>query len=459
MNEEKNPMLAEGNEPQAEQPIEEAKPETEPVEGEKSETTPAEESETAAEESASEAEAPAAPAEPVAPKVVYRWDYGAQKQYDNQLRRKKASRKSGFAFFGIVSCSFLIVIGLLLGVLVFRDSFSPAKSRGIDTVAIAEKLLPATVLISATQGTTGAVGSGFFVRQNGMIVTNYHVVEGADTLKVKLYQSNVKKEATLVGFNEECDLAVLKIDGSGYPTVTFGDSDALRVGDEAVAIGNPAGTDAEWTVTKGIISSTSRKIMANKSTEIVELKMIQTDAAVNPGNSGGLLCNARGEVIGIIARKQVYRTIGVGSTGETVTVFDEGIGYAIPGNGAKAIIDGLIRLENVDPVKVGLMRVRPKIGITVVSIKEGEKLIDKQIIAAPANGILVTEVGTNGANGVLEPGDIIVKFDGVKVTESDDLIEMMYSYERGDKVKIDVYKNGEFYITTDVELTLGILLS
>lgn len=458
MNEEKNPMLAEENEPQAEQPIEETKPETEPVEGEKPETAPAEESETAAEASASEAEAPAAPAEPVAPRVVYRWDYGAQKQYDDQLRRKKASRKSGFAFFGIVSCSFLIVIGLLLGVLVFRDSFSPAKSRGIDTVAIAEKLLPATVLISATQGTTGAVGSGFFVRQNGLIVTNYHVVEGADTLKVKLYQSNEKKEATLVGFNEECDLAVLKIDGSGYPTVTFGDSDALRVGDEAVAIGNPAGTDAEWTVTKGIISSTSRKIMANNSTEIVEMKMIQTDAAVNPGNSGGLLCNARGEVIGVVARKQVYRTVGT-SSGEIVTVFDEGIGYAIPGNGAKTIIEGLIRMEKVDPVQAGLMRVRPKIGITVVSIKKGEKLIDEQLIAAPANGILVTEVGTNGANGVLEPGDIIVKFDGVKVTESDDLIEMMYSYERGDKVKIDVYKNGEFYITTDVELTLGIVLS
>lgn len=399
-------------------------------------------------------EAPQETQAPCEPKVIYRWDYGAQKRYDDEVRRKRERKKSGFAFFGIVSCAFLIVIGLLIGVLAFRDSFSFSKSQGADTVAIAEKLLPATVLITATEGTTGSVGSGFFVRQDGMIATNYHVVEGADTIKVKLYGSNEKKEATVVGYNAACDIAVLKIAGSGYPVVTFGDSDALRVGDEAIAIGNPAGTDAEWTVTKGIISSTNRKLLITATTEIRELKMIQTDAAVNPGNSGGLLCNDRGEVIGIVARKQIYRSLGTES-GETVTVFDEGIGYVIPGNGAKAIIQGIFRLQDVDPVAAGLMRVRPKIGITVISIKKGEKLADEQIMEAPQDGILVATVGTNAANGLLEVGDIIVAFDGVAVTESDALIEMLYSYKQGDKVKVKVIKNGEYY-PSEIELTLGI---
>ena len=302
-----------------------------------------------------------------------------------------------------------------------------------------------------------SLGSGFFVSQDGMIATNYHVIEGMETIKVKLYGSNLKKDATVIGYNADCDIAVLKIEGSGYPAVTFGNSDALRVGEEAVAIGNPSGTDAEWTVTKGIISSTNRKLLITATDEIQELKMIQTDAAVNPGNSGGLLCNSRGEVVGIVARKQVYRAIGLGS-GESVSVFDEGIGYAIPGNGAKKMIDGIIGKRSVDPVAVGLMRVRPLIGISVMTIKKGEKLADEQVMEAPQDGILIASVNANAANGLLEVGDIIVAFDGKAVTESDELIEMLYSYKRGTKVTMRVIKNGDYY-PSDIEVTLGVFTS
>ncbi|MBE6530210.1 MAG: PDZ domain-containing protein [Ruminococcaceae bacterium] len=389
----------------------------------------------------------------VEPTVVYRWDYGAQRQFDETVRHKKEGKKSRLAFFGIISCAFLIVIGLLIGVLAFRDYLTP-KPETPGTVKIAEKLLPATVLITATKGATGSYGSGFFVGENGLIVTNYHVVEDTDTIKIKLYGSNEKKDARLIGFNAECDIAVLKIDGHGYPTVTFGNSDALRVGDTAIAIGNPAGADAEWTVTQGIISSVNRKILMTESVEIAELQMLQTDAAVNPGNSGGLLCNDQGEVIGIIARKQVYRVIA-SETNETVTIFDEGIGYAIPGNGAKQIIEGIINLKRVDPVKAGLMRKRPQIGISVVTIKKGEKLMEEQLIEAPKDGVLVSSVSPYGANGLLQIGDIIVSFDGKDVKESDELIERLYSYKRGDKVKVVIYKNGET-TPTEIELTLGV---
>ena len=465
MDEEKNlkPEIEEDNKPQ--EPVSEQQDQTpevsmaetpeaeneiieeQPAEGEQIQPT-----EEITEEEAAAVEEPVSP--PVEPTVVYRWDYGAQRQYDEDLRRKKERKKSGLAFFGIISCAFLVVIGLLIGVLAFRDYFTPRR-QVLDTTQSAEELLPSTVLITATQGTSGATGSGFFVRDDGMIATNYHVVEGADTIKVKLYGSTEKKEATLVGYNAECDIAVLKIPGTGYPAVTFGNSSAMRVGDVAVAIGNPAGTDAQWTLTKGIISSTDRRLLlTDKATEIVELKMIQTDAAVNPGNSGGLLCNDNGEVIGIIARKQVYRVLISGSN-ETITLFDEGIGYAIPGNGAKQIIEGIINIKDVDPASVGLLRRRPKIGITVISVKRGEKLIDEQENNAPQDGILVSTVNNNGANGLLSPGDIIIQFDGVSVTDSDQLIEMLYSYKRGDKVKVRVIKNGEFF-STEIELTLGV---
>ena len=469
MNEEKNqtPILEEQELPTPEQTTESIEPEQKVAfaEPELSALPPAPEAEkesaAPAEGEPTEEESPAAPTEeepeattePAAPTVIYRWDYSEQKRHDEDIRRKKEGKRSGLAFAGIVSCAFLLVIGLLIGVLAFRDHLIP-KYLVANTVEIAEDLLPSTVLITATKGSSGNTGSGFFVRQDGYIVTNFHVVDGMTTIKIKMYNSNEKKEATLVGYNSECDIAVLKVAGSGYPAVTFGDSSALHVGETAIAVGCPEGSEAEWSVTQGIISSVDRKILATTETEIIELHMIQTDAAVNPGNSGCLLCNGNGEVIGIVARKQVYRTL-ITDTNEAVAIFDEGIGYVIPGNGAKAVIESIIQMQSVDTVSVGLMRRRPRIGISVVSIKQGETLSELQEISAPADGVLVSAVSEKGANGYLSVGDIIVKFDGVRVTENDQLIEMLYSYKRGDKVKLVIYKNGDFF-ESEVELTLGV---
>lgn len=395
------------------------------------------------------AEAPAEEAVEPAPEptVVYRWDYDSQRRY-NEAQKKK-SKKGAFAFAGIVITCFLLVLGMLAGVLAFRDYLSPRTST-LSTVEISELLLPSTVLITATNDAEGASGSGFFIRQDGYIATNYHVVEGMDTIQIKTYHGDKELDAKLIGYEAKCDLAVLKVEGSGYPAVTFGNSSALKVGETAIAIGNPAGSSAQWTVTQGIISSVERALTTENDLEFLELKMIQTDAAVNPGNSGGLLCNGRGEVIGVVARKQVYRDLA------GVTVFDEGIGFAIPGNGAKKVLDSLILRGTADGASAGLFRARPKIGMTVQSIKKGEeKRIDEEIIKAPADGVLITAVSTNGANGLLQAGDIIYSFDGKRVTENAQLIELMYSYKRGDKVKVKVYKKGETKLS-EIQLTLGI---
>ena len=393
-------------------------------------------------------ENPIQPEEPVTPPaeeptVIYRWDYD-----EEQKVNKKRKGKSALTFAAIVSCAFFIVIGLLIGVLAFRDSFS-AKYKTMGTTQIAAKLLPSTVLISASNGRTGSSGSGFFVRQDGLIATNYHIVEGMTSYSVKTYGSNQYLDATLVGYNAECDLAVLKVEGSGYPAVSFGDSDALRVGEVAVAIGNPSGKDAAWTVTQGVISSVDREMTVETTYEFIDDRMIQTDAAVNPGNSGGLLCNGQGEVIGIVSRKPIYQQIITG-TGETVEILYEGIGYAIPGNGAKKMIDGFIESKTVNPVSAGLFKRRPKIGITVSPIKKGEDWSDDGQ-KAPATGLLIVEVKTPGE---LQAGDIIVSFKGKKVADFETFIDMLYSCKRGDKVTLVVYKFGET-TPTEIEITLG----
>ena len=388
------------------------------------------------------------PEEPVAPPaeeptVIYRWDYD-----EEQKANKKRKGKSALAFATTVSCAFLIVIGLLIGVLAFRDSFSK-KFKTMDTTQIAEKLLPSTVLIIVSNGTAGSSGSGFFISQDGLIATNYHVVEGMTTINVKVYGSNQFLDARVVGSNAECDLAVLKVEGTGYPAVSFGNSDALRVGEVAVAIGNPSGKDAAWTVTQGVISSVDRELTVETTTEFLDYRMIQTDAAVNPGNSGGLLCNGQGEVIGIVARKPIYKQIVTG-TGTTADILYEGIGYAIPGNGAKEIIDGIIKAKTVDPISAGLLKRRPKIGITVSPIKKGEDW-SKDGKKAPANGLLIVESKTSSG---LEEGDIIVSFKGKKVADFETFIDMLYSCKRGDKVSLVVYKFGQTTPTT-IELVIG----
>ena len=184
-----------------------------------------------------------------------------------------------------MTTAFLLVLGLLIGVLAFRDR--SVASKNLTTEKVADAVLPSTVLIYSASAMQYGYGTGFFVRQDGYIATNYHVVEGANSITVTFYPSGQSLPAEVVGYSAADDLAVIRVEGNGYPVAKIGDSDAIRVGDVAIAIGNPAGTSAPWTTTQGIISSTGRTVTVNGSSSIGEMNMIQTDAPVNPGNSGG----------------------------------------------------------------------------------------------------------------------------------------------------------------------------
>lgn len=259
----------------------------------------------------------------------YRWDYAAQKSFDEN--EKKKNRKRGAWTYAIVMASaFLLCFAMLAGVLIWYGVTGRKKQAygSLSANEVTERVSPSTVLIY-TKRSDGSYssGTGFFIRSDGYIATNYHVVEKGKEFEVTLYSAK-RVSAELVGSSKENDLAVLKIKGSGYPTVILGNSDAVKVGDTAFVIGNPNGAYGAWTTTQGIISAVDRQSTINNKA----CRMLQTDAAINPGNSGGPLCNDRGEVIGVVTQ------IMLDQEGER----SEGFGLAIPINKAAKILEEII---------------------------------------------------------------------------------------------------------------------
>ena len=272
------------------------------------------------------------PKEAVAPnteKYEYRWNYAEQKAFDEK-ESKRIRRKGAWTYAIVMATAFLLCFAMLCGVLVWYGVTGRGKKvyTALTANEVAETVSPSTVLIyTKRRDGSYASGTGFFIESNGYIATNYHVVENGSEYEVTLYSAKIVS-AKLVGYDKANDLAVLKINGSRYPTVIVGDSDAVKVGDTAYVIGNPNGAYGAWTVTKGIISAVDRQTTVNGKA----YKMLQTDAAVNHGNSGGPLCNDRGEVIGVVTQ------IMLDSDGER----SEGFGMAIPINKAMSILNGII---------------------------------------------------------------------------------------------------------------------
>ncbi len=312
--------------------------------------------------------------------------------------------------------------------------------------AIAEKVSPSIVGIKVSYKVqdyffgsqdSGAEGSGIIIRSDGYIMTNNHVIEGAlsnnNTLnkgsKIEVIlpnQTDKTYEATVVGRDSKTDLAVIKIEASELPAVEMGNSDDLKVGELAVAIGNPAGLEYMGSVTAGIISGLNRTISIADNKE---MKLIQTDAAINPGNSGGALVNSQGQVIGI-------NTAKLGGDGF------EGLGFAIPINKAKEIVDSLIEYKYV--------KGRPSIGISIET-RFTEDIAKRYNVPF---GILVQDVSPlSGAfNAGIKAGDIITKFDGKEVKSFEELEEAKNLHKPGDTVEIEVYREDK---TIDIQLTLG----
>jgi S1-C subfamily serine protease len=288
-----------------------------------------------------------------------------------------------------------------------------------------------------------SLGSGFVVDKAGHIVTNYHVVEGAREVRVS-FSNGSSMKATVVGTDPSSDLAVLKIDASSraLTPLPLGDSDRIRVGDPVVAIGNPFGLDR--TVTAGIVSAIQRAITAPNGYTIDHV--IQTDAAINHGNSGGPLLSGRGEVIGVNSR------IETGSSGGG----NVGVGFAIPSNTVKSVIAQLIREGRIDRAFIGIsaapitrdlkrvFRLPAARGLLVQSVQPGSGAAKSGLRAGTTQVVLAGESYNLG-------GDIIVEAGGRPVANLDQLRDVVAAKKPGDTIRLVVYR-GDKKVTIDVEL-------
>ena len=271
---------------------------------------------------------------------------------------------------------------------------------------------------------TASAGSGFIISSDGYIVTNYHVVKGATSVKVTLYSGDTY-DATVIGGDSDYDVAVIKINASGLPAVTLGSSADVNVGDTVLAIGNPLG-ELTFSMSQGIVSCCDRAINVDGT----PFNMIQVDASINPGNSGGPLVNLYGEVVGIVSAKY--------SSYSNTTV--EGLGFAIPISDVQAIITDIIENGQVT-------------GKAYLAIKAGTmtEQMAAQYDIDITEGVFVysTESGGAGEKAGLQLGDVITKLNDTAITSMTDLTMAKKSYKAGDTVTLTVYRSGE-YITLDL---------
>ena len=279
-------------------------------------------------------------------------------------------------------------------------------------------------------------GSGVIYKKDGKfayLVTNTHVINGASKVDVRL-ADGTKVPGEIVGSDTFSDIAVVKISSEKVTTVAeFGDSSKLTVGETAIAIGSPLGSEYANTVTQGIVSSLDRNVsLKSEDGQAISTKAIQTDTAINPGNSGGPLINIQGQVIGITSSK-------IASNGGTSV---EGLGFAIPSNDAIHIIEQLEKNGKVT---------RPALGIQMVNLSN-LNASDLQKLNIPGNvtsGVVVRSVQTNmPANGHLQKYDIITKVDDNAISSTTDLQSSLYSHSIGDSMRVTYYRNGKEETTT-----------
>ena len=391
---------------------------------------------------------------------------------------KKEKAKVGFGksvllpfFSGVVGCA--VVVGTCFGVPSIRSqilgtssslsgnnsSSSNSENSGYvsqtslsnysDTsVYAANKILPSIVgikveynvnsLISMfgrqTQSTTAqASGSGIIISEDGYILTNNHIVSTsseesyyevseATKVTVTLFGDETEYEAKIIGTDEQTDLAVIKIDKTGLTKAEFADSDNIKVGEFAMAVGNPLGLES--TITCGVVSAVNREVTDSDGKTYT---LIQTDAAINAGNSGGALVNSQGQVIGINTLKLEGNGI-------------EGMGFAIPINSTEDITSQLIQYSKVK---------RPYIGITGMDLDEETAKANNLVV-----GVYVKAIDDFSAaeKAGLRIGDVIIEADGQKITTMDELNEIKNSHQIGDEMTVKVNRNGE---ERDLTITLG----
>lgn len=395
----------------------------------------------------------------------------------NTKRTKSGFGKSVILPFcsGVIGC--VVVIGTCFGVpsirskilstnttnIINNTSTSSSSNNGYvsqvnlsnysDTaVYAANKILPSIVGIKleytvnnsmlqmfgkSSSSTATATGSGIIISEDGYILTNNHVVSNtssnsnsssyyqvseASKLTVTLFNDNTEYEAKIVGKDEQTDLAVIKIEKTGLSKAEFADSDSIKVGEFAMAVGNPIGMQSS--VTCGIVSAVNRQVTDSDGKQYT---LIQTDAAINSGNSGGALVNSEGKVIGI-------NTLKLSGTGI------EGMGFAIPINSTTDITSQLIQYSKVK---------RPYIGITGIDLNE-ETAKTYNLVT----GVYVKSVEdfSSGEKAGIKSGDVIIEADGTKISTMDDLNKIKNSHKIGDEMKVKVNRNGQ---EKELTITLG----
>ena len=404
---------------------------------------------------------------PEAIPTTYRWTYADQAAHEKTVATKK-NRRGILTFSIVLSGVFLISLGLLIGVLgmgsggssgnIIRPGISnPADDR--EAVAGVEQAKRSVVVIEVrTEGGGGGTGTGIIMTSDGYIATNHHVIEDGTEIRVTFYDGSTAA-ATIIGSSAMDDLAVIKVELTGLPAATFANSDECYQGQTVYAIGSPAGAEFAWTTTKGIISYVNREVSIYDDSGNLQkkLRLLQTDANVNPGNSGGPLINTAGEVVGVVSMKLANGY--------------EGMGFAIPSDGAVEILEAIKEKGHANDIDSSLSHRRPMLGVTgvymtagvyylpddtgVKAIPENElSQYDKdQLIRPAASGVYVMGFSDGmDAAAKLQVGDIITAIEGEPVDSIKKLSNVVNRYYAGDIVTLTVYR-GNGQITVDIVLS------
>ena len=414
-------------------------------------------------------EAPSASPEKISPEAIpatYRWTYADQAAHEKTMAAKK-NRRGILTFSIVLSGIFLISIGLLIGVLamgngnssssIIRPGISnPADDR--EAVEGVEQAKRSVVVIEVRTADGGGTGTGIIMTADGYIATNHHVIEDGTEIKVTFYDGSTAA-ATIIGSSAMDDLAVIKVALNGLPAATFANSDECYQGQTVYAIGSPAGAEFAWTTTKGIISYVNREVSIYDDDGNLQkkLRLLQTDANVNPGNSGGPLINTAGEVVGVVSMKL--------SNGY------EGMGFAIPSDGAVEILEAIKEKGHANDINSSLSHKRPMLGVTGVYMTEGVYYLpddtgvqaipenelsqyDKdQLIRPAASGVYVMGFAEGmDAAAKLQVGDIITAIEGEKVDSVKKLSSVVNRFYAGDIVTLTVHR-GNGQITVDIVLS------
>jgi serine protease Do len=327
-------------------------------------------------------------------------------------------------------------------------TLSDARENPLSAPEIYNKVIVSTVGIESEFSNGVGMGTGIVMSADGYIITNAHVVENtyttsqgffgqnyqtqtenARTITVTMSDEETKYNGVLIGKDSESDIAVIKVDASGLKPAEFGDSTKLMVGEDVIAIGNPLSYDLFGTLTKGVVSALNRQVTINDKT----MNLIQTDTAINSGNSGGPLINCYGQIIGINSAKMSSNYMSSGSAAV------EGLAFAIPISSAQSIINDLITN--------GYVTGRPKLGITTqtynVMSQNGEVI----------SGAIVMSVTADGAadQSGIKIGDIIVGIDGEKVTTAEEVVTEKNKHTAGDTITLNIIRDDR---TMDIQVTL-----